>query len=234
MTDQDRARMLRRRHVHERQAVVFGVLIAGLGVAGLGAAAMYTDNLSLPFFERGFSAAPTETAVAVATYCPPEGALPVPHDQITVDVFNGAGTAGLARQTAAALGALGFVVGETDNAPSVTGTGRIVYGPAGSAAAYTLQAYVPGAVLSFADREDASVDLIVGSEFQGLLPAEQVLVDPSAPLVGPDGCTPFSALTASDADQATEGEQPADGEQPVEGEQPADGEQPAEGEQPAG
>ena len=135
MSDQDRARALRRRHVHERQAVVFGVLIAGLGVAGLGAAAMYTDNLSLPFFERGFSAKPTTAAESVAVYCPPEGALPVPTDQITVDVYNGAGTSGLARQTAQSLTGLGFVLGATDNPPSVSGVGRIVYGPAGSAAA---------------------------------------------------------------------------------------------------
>ena len=35
MTDPDRARALRRRHIHERQAVIFGVLLAILAVAGL-------------------------------------------------------------------------------------------------------------------------------------------------------------------------------------------------------
>jgi hypothetical protein len=47
-TDPDRARTLRRRHMHERQAVIFGVLLAGLALAGLGAAAVYTGTLAVP------------------------------------------------------------------------------------------------------------------------------------------------------------------------------------------
>ena len=52
MTDPDRARALRRRHVHERQAVIFGILLAILAVAGVSAAAIYTGNLNVPFFAR--------------------------------------------------------------------------------------------------------------------------------------------------------------------------------------
>ena len=54
MSDADRARALRRRHMRERQAVVFGVLLAALAVIGLGAAAVYTGSLSLPFVEEEF------------------------------------------------------------------------------------------------------------------------------------------------------------------------------------
>ncbi len=213
VTDQDRARTLRRRHMHERQAVVFGVLLAGLAVAGLGSAALYTDSLSLPFLEREFSVDPTDQAEAVRTYCPPEGALPVPADQITVDVYNGAGIGGLAGQTAAALADRGFVVGATANAPApATGVGRIIYGAAGSAAAYTLQAWVPDAVLQLDNRADALLDLVVGDAFTGLLPPEQVALDPAAPLVGPEGCTPFSEMTEA---------APADAEAPAEGTEPA-------------
>lgn len=197
MSEQDRARALRRRHMHERQAVVFGVLLAGLAVSGLGAAALYTDSLSLPFLEREFTAVPTADADAVRTYCPPEGALPVPAAQITVDVYNGAGIAGLAGTTATQLTERGFVIGLTENAPSdVSGTARIIYGAAGSAAAYTLRAYVPDAVLQNDARVSPVVDLIVGAEYAGLLPPEEVVLDAAAPLVGPEGCIPFAEMTA--------------------------------------
>lgn len=229
MSDYERARALRRRHMHERQAVVFGVLLACLAVAGLGAAALYTESLSLSFLEREFTAVPTVDAVAVATYCPPEGAMPVPADQITVDVYNGAGVGGLAGTTAGQLAERGFVIGATENAPSaLSGVARIIYGPAGSAAAYTLKAYVDGAVLQNDPRETPEVDLIVGKEFTGLLPPEAVLLDPATPLEGPEGCTPFSELTAAmeEAAEAPAGE----GEAPAgEGEAPA-----GEGEAPAG
>lgn len=229
MSDYERARALRRRHMHERQAVVFGVLLACLAVAGLGAAALYTESLSLPFLEREFTAVPTTDPVAVATYCPPEGAMPVPPDQITVDVYNGAGVGGLAGTTATQLAERGFAIGVTENAPSsLSGVARIIYGPAGSAAAYTLKAYVDGAVLQNDPRETAEVDLIVGKEFTGLVPPEGVLLDPATPLEGPEGCTPFSELTAA-ADEAAE-EPAGEGEAPAgEGEAPA-----GEGEQPAG
>ncbi|WP_089797954.1 LytR C-terminal domain-containing protein [Cellulomonas sp. KH9] len=226
MSDQDRARALRRRHMHERQAVVFGVLLAGLAVSGLGAAALYTDSLSLPFLEREFTALPTEDAEDVRTYCPPEGALPVATNGITVDVFNGAGIDGLAGQAASLLTERGFVIGQTDNAAKVSGVGRIIYGVAGSAAAYTLQAYVPDAVLTPDSRQEAVVDLVVGSEFAGLAPQEEVLLDPATPLVGPEGCIPFQEFADAGAAQQPAAEQPAE-EQPAE-EQPAE-EQPAEG-----
>lgn len=210
MSDYDRARALRRRHMHERQAVVFGVLLACLAVAGLGAAALYTDSLSLPFLEREFTAVPTVDPVADATYCPPEGALPVPTDQITVDVFNGAGVGGLAGTTGGQLTERGFAIGTTENAPSPhSGTARIIYGPAGSAAAYTLKAYVDGAVLVNDPRETAEIDLVIGKAFTGLLPPEAVVLDPNVPLEGPEGCTPFAELTAApeaaDAPAAEEG-----------------------------
>ncbi|MCC2319703.1 LytR C-terminal domain-containing protein [Cellulomonas xiejunii] len=210
MSDHDRARELRRRHMHERQAVVFGVLLACLAVAGLGAAALYTDSMSLPFLEREFSVKPTVVAGAVDTYCPPEGALPVPADQITVDVFNGANLGGLAGRTATDLKERGFVIGVTENARvQFSGVARIIYGAAGSAAAYTLKAHLPEAVLQNDPRTDALVDLIVGKEYTTLLPLEEVVLDPAVPLVGPEGCMPFAEMTAPPEDAAgTEEQQP--------------------------
>lgn len=201
MSDLDRARQLRRRHMHERQAVVFGVLLAGLAVAGVGSAALYTGSISLPFLERDFSRTAEPSATAEAVYCPPEGALPVPADQVPVNVLNGAGRSGLAASTATSLQQRGFAVAGTANAAQTPGVGRIISGPNGVAAAYTLRAHLPDAELTLDARQDASVDLVLGGDYAELLPAEQVALDPAAPLVGPEGCIPFVQL-AQAAQQA--------------------------------
>lgn len=209
MTEQDRARQVRRRHMHERQAVVFGVLLAGLAVAGVGSAALYTESISLPFLQRGFSGTATPTSTVAPVYCPPEGALPVAADQVQVNVLNGADRAGLAASTANLLRQRGFAVLSEANGPATTGVARIVYGANGVAAAYTLQAHLPDAQLTFTARPDAVIDVILGAGFSELVPAEQVQLDPAAPLAGPEGCVPYAELAAAQPAEQPAAEQPA-------------------------
>ncbi|AEE47562.1 LytR C-terminal domain-containing protein [Cellulomonas fimi] len=204
MSDVDRARALRRRHMHERQAVIFGVLLAGLAVAGLGAAAVYTGNVSLPFVARGFSTPPPEPAAPVGP-CPPANALPVAYAQVSVNVLNGTSSVGLAGATAEELRLRGFTVAGTANSEAgYEGVALISFGVNGAAAAYTLAAQVDGADMLLVAREDAGVDITLGSQWPGLLPTEQVLLDPAAPLVGPEGCTPLeeSAVQTPEAPAA--------------------------------
>ena len=211
---QDDGRALRRRHMHERQAVVFGVLLAGLAVAGLGSAAMYTGALSLPFLDRPFTSDPTDDTAAANVYCPPEGALPVSPEQITVDVYNSTEIPGLGSRTKEALEGFGFVVRTVDNTDAeAPGVGRIIYGVQGSAAAYTLISYAQGATLVLDGRQDAVVDLVLGADFALAASQEQVALDPAVPLVGPEGCTPLSEASPASADggTATEPAQPAEG-----------------------
>ena len=210
---QDDGRALRRRHMHERQAVVFGVLLACLAVAGLGSAAMYTGALSLPFLDRPFSAEPTEDAAATKVYCPPEGALPVPPDQITVDVYNSTKIAGFGSRTKEALADFGFVVGTVDNTDAeAPGVGRIIYGVQGSAAAYTLYSYAPGATLVLDGRQDAVVDIVLGADFALVPDDTQVGLDPAVPLVGPEACIPLAEATPAAEPPAADpaAEQPAE------------------------
>ena len=96
MSEAERARKLRRRHMHERQAVVFGVLLAFLALAFVVAAAVYTGNLNLPWASREFTNQPSPSATHNPAVCPPAGALPVAAANITVNVYNGQGTTGLA------------------------------------------------------------------------------------------------------------------------------------------
>jgi LCP family protein required for cell wall assembly len=94
---------------------------------------------------------------------------PVPRDQVTVDVFNGTGRAGLAGTTAGALRSAGFAVGGTDNADrrDYTRT-EIRYDPSREAQARTLAAVVSGAALVERAGIGDSVQLVVGSDFAGV------------------------------------------------------------------
>ena len=82
-----RERAARRRHKQERQAVIFGVLIAFLAVSGLAAAAVYTGAIDPPF-ERGFTAKESEDDKLTPQPCLAADTLPVPYSSVTVRVLN--------------------------------------------------------------------------------------------------------------------------------------------------
>ncbi len=191
MSDSDRARKLRRRHMHERQAVIFGVLIAFLALAFVTAAAIYTGNLNLPWVSKDFVAEPSPTPTTRPVPCPPAGALPVAANQITVNVYNGTPTSGLAKTTSDALVARGFLPGMTLNAGPFDGTARIAFGPTGIAQALTLAAHVDDPEFLLDARADATVDITLGSAFAALKAPESVALDPAKPLAGTPGCVPF-------------------------------------------
>ena len=103
---------------------------------------------------------------------PPAAKAPVktvPRDQVTVDVFNGTGRAGLAGTTATALRSAGFGVGATGNADrrDYTRT-EIRYDPSREAQARTLAAAVSGATLVPRAGIGDSVQLVLGSSFAGV------------------------------------------------------------------
>jgi hypothetical protein len=187
------ARALRRRHKHERQAVVFGSLIAALALAGLGATAVYTGAADADFLDRGFTTTTPSARPEVAPApCPPDGTLALANAAIQVNVLNSTSRAGLASTTAEALTTRGFIVVTTGNfqAP-VDGTASIRFGAAGLAAAYTLAASVPDAILVLDTRADATIDLVLGTEWDTLVPIEEVLLAADAPLVGDSTCIPL-------------------------------------------
>lgn len=189
----DAARQRRRRHTRERQAVVFGVLLGGLAVAAFGAAAVYTGSLSLPFLSRDFSSPEPTGLAAEDSPCPPEGATPVPYGQVTVNVLNGTSRIGLAGDTASALSSRGFVVGQQVNASELgysryNGTALIQFGTQGVAAAYTVAAQFDTPQLVLDSREDASVDVVVGSGYNALVAASDVVLQADQPFAVPEGC----------------------------------------------
>lgn len=186
-------RAVRRRHLHERQAVIFGTLVTALAAAGLLGLGVYVGVIPAPFDVPIATPSPTDTAAGQP--CPPDGALPVAYGQITVNVYNGTTRPGLAAETAAELAGRGLVVGQQANDPRGRYGGVVLIrtGPAGVASAYTVAAMFPGSVVALDARGDATIDVTLGSDFDDLAPPDQAALDPSVPLTRPEGCDPVVA-----------------------------------------
>ena len=98
---------------------------------------------------------------------------------MTVNVFNATGRMGLAAEVAAELRARGFVVGQVSNDPlarTVAGTAELRHSPDGGPGARTLAAQIQGATVAPDQRKDASVDLVMGTAFLGMVTPEEALV----------------------------------------------------------
>ena len=104
---------------------------------------------------------PTPTTEAPRTAAPSE---------VTVEVFNGSGTPGLAGTAADALTEAGYVIGSTGNADSMDYTRtEIRYAAASKALATTLATAVPGAKLTADEDVPAgTTHLVIGSDFNGI------------------------------------------------------------------
>lgn len=184
----------RRRRLHERQAVVYGSLLAVLAIAALGGAAVYSDSLDLGFLDRDFvTPEPEPTAPRPPVPCLAEGVPPVPYAEVRVAVLNGSGRTGLAAETANAVSTRGFVVSETGNNPErIDWSAAIGFGAAGIARAYTLAAHLNDPVLVLDTREGTDIDLVLGEAFTGLVDPATVLLDPTVPLVSAPDCVPLT------------------------------------------
>lgn len=193
------ARAARRRHLQQRQTVIFGSLIAGLLVIGLAAGAMWVGILPSPVNIPIHSPEPESTAPPPP--CPAPDATPIPYGEIAANVFNGTTRAGLAAGTAAGLAERGVSISGQENAPvRYDGVARIVTGPTAVAEAYTLAALFPEADIELDGRTEDVVDVIVGDGFEGLLPAESVELEDEAPIPPLAGCEPVTIDDPEDED----------------------------------
>lgn len=190
-------RAVRRRHLHERQAVIFGTLITALAAAALLGLGVYLRVIPAPFDVP--LSTPAAVDAASSQPCPPDGALPVEYGQITVNVYNGTRRPGLAAATAAELAGRGLVIGQQANDPRGRYGGVVLIrtGQAGVPAAYTVAAMFPGAIVSLDTRGDATIDVTLGSDFEAIAPLEESRLDPATPLTGPEGCAPLTTPTAT-------------------------------------
>jgi hypothetical protein len=155
-----------RRRRHRRHVVV--LLLVALAVAG----ALVTAYQVL----RGDWAIPGWEAA------PPAKPLLCPAGQFdystasTVTVYNGTNIGGLAGDVANALERREFAIGGVGNQGFSTANmvAVIVSGAAGRDTAFAVQRNIEGSVYRPDDRGDDTVDVIVGTRYQGLLPVERV------------------------------------------------------------
>jgi LCP family protein required for cell wall assembly len=145
------------------------------------------DEDALHAFFADLSAEPQAPAPVEDT--PPATVDPA---EVSVEVYNGSGTPGLAADTAAELEAAGFVVTSTGNADSTGYTAtEIRYAAGNEPLAATLAASIPGATTA-PDESGTSgvVQLVLGSDFNGLgQPLAAPATTAAAPVEGEDART---------------------------------------------
>jgi hypothetical protein len=184
----ERQRAIRRRHLLERQAVIFGGLIAALLTLLVVGLAVWFGAVPAPVSVPFVTPPPEETTAAPP--CPPQDARPVPYQEITVNVYNGTTRGGLAAATAAELANRGLRIGVRANDPygMYEGATLVRTGGAGLAHAYTVAAIFPDAVVQLDVREDTTVDVTLGSRYNGLRPPVEAELNPNEPIAAPAGC----------------------------------------------
>jgi len=222
-----RARKLRRRRKRERQAVIFGAVLAALAAVGLGAAAVWSGAMESPV-TRPWTVVEESSPVAFAPPCVEPGTTPVTYKKIKVAVYNGTTRAGLASSVGDLLGQRGFTITETANYPErLRSVARISFGEKGLARAYTLLAHVPGAELYFDGRDSSRIDLALGTRYKALAPLEDVTLDKDTPLEPVPGCVPVAEATprpvVESKDEPEASAEPSPGDeatQPVDDETP--------------
>ncbi|MFE4835031.1 LytR C-terminal domain-containing protein [Arthrobacter sp. NPDC056691] len=154
---------LRRRILH---GVVL-VLLLGLIVAGImGAMGVMSGQIKFPSAIQ----AQENSSVCPATtfdYTPPA--------KVTVNVFNATSRNGLAKAAANEFKARKFAVAKVANTQTgYRGVAAIVSGAAGQSAAFTVQRNLPGSDYFQDGRKDASVDVILTSDYRGLVKPQLV------------------------------------------------------------
>ena len=190
-----RRKALRRRHLLQRQTIIFGSLIVILGALVLAALGVFLNILPAPF-DPDFTNTEAETETGPIVPCPADGAIPVEWAAITANVYNGTTRGGLAATTAQALRDTGVATATEGNytGGSYDGTVLITTGIEGISSAYSIAPLFPEhEILYDGTKSDEVIDVVVGSKFEAMS-ADATPLDPETPLVGPEGCTPISKL----------------------------------------
>ena len=168
----------RQRRRHRWRGRALKSLLALALVGGGGYAAWQTGWLD-PV--AALAGAGTEVSAATCIRPAASPTLPpaLPPSEVTVNVFNASGRMGLAAEVASELRARGFVVAAVSNDPltrTVEGAAELRHSTPGHAAARTVAAQVQGATVAPDQRTDASVDLVMGTAYLGMVTPQEALV----------------------------------------------------------
>ncbi|WP_104117654.1 LytR C-terminal domain-containing protein [Arthrobacter sp. B1805] len=180
-----------RRHRASMRRVRHGVVLVLL--IGLLAAAAY---VALGIARGEISVGASEPTPTPTSTCP---AGPFDYQDpsaITVNVYNGTTIDGLAGTAAAQLRERAFAVSEIGNREGgPTGaTAFIISGQAGRANAFTVQRTIPDSLYVADEREDRTVDVVLGSTYAGIIPPEGLDITPAGLACAlEEGATPAAA-----------------------------------------
>lgn len=200
-------RAKRRRRLQQRQTVIYGFLILGLVVASGFAWLTYTGAIPSPWTRDFTYPVTVETSSEFA--CPPEGAYTIEWSEITANVYNSGSRGGLASSVSGALRPLGVTVPEIGNWDELlTTAGQLQAGPNGIVAAYTLQQLFPDMQVMIDDREDDSVDVILGHLFTSVGSSDGLVA--GTPIEIPAPCAPTEPATDPAPVDETDGTEPAE------------------------
>ena len=189
--EDDAARRRRATHRRVRHGIVLALLVVLLAGAVYVAIGITRGDISV----GEPAAAPTPTSTCPAgpfDYQDPSA--------ITVDVFNGTTIDGLAGTAAGQLRERAFAVREIGNREltSTSVTAIIISGEGGRANAFTVQRTIPGSFYVADEREDRTVDVVLGASYAGIVPPEGVDITPAGLT-----CAPEEGATTAPAPEPT-------------------------------
>lgn len=179
--------------------MVFGVLIAFLAVCGIFALAVYSGAISSPF-NRPFTTVGVSDQKTYPVPClpavkgQPDGALPIAYTDVKVRLLNASKESGLAGAHEIVLAERGFTILEKGNVSLLLEESEIRFGSKGTVQAYTLAAQFPTMRLVLDDREDRSIDLLIGADFDPPIDIEDVDVAADQPLQNAEDCVPIGEI----------------------------------------
>ncbi|MFJ6002990.1 LytR C-terminal domain-containing protein [Arthrobacter sp. NPDC092385] len=192
-TEDDDARRHRASMRRIRHGVVLVLLVALLAAAVYVALGIARGDISIGGSDAAPAPAPTSTCPAGPfDYQDPSA--------VTVNVYNSTDIDGLAGIAAEQLRGRAFAVRDIGNREvGPTGmTAIVVSGEGGRANAFTVQRTIPDSVYVADEREDRTVDVILGSTYAGIIPPEGVDVTPAGLRCAPEeGSTPAPTPAAT-------------------------------------
>ena len=185
------ARAEYRKRTQQRQTVVFGSILATMGVLLVLSMLVWSGIIPVPF-ERKFSETPDPNR-AITPCLPAEPTQAVDLATITLNVYNSTNRTGIGSEASGAFTNMGISVpnpASNWSSSTMSEPARIITGPTGVVAAYSLAQYIPDSVISINPDETTDVlNVVLGSAWNGVKDWQKVyLENPERLLTSPEGC----------------------------------------------
>ena len=185
--------------MQHRQATIIGSILAVMIIAV--AVSLLVSLGILPAPNPGFSR-PKSTATYVPQPCPPDGAKTVDVTTLTVNVYNGSESVGLATTVQQELQEAGLTVASASDWPGGIYNGEVqILSSKGSLTnAYSLAQVFPNSTVKIDESlsdDDATVSVVLGKEYlQNALNADEIkLLGSDKPITAPSDCVPADKVS---------------------------------------